>query len=177
MAKINLQDEESAVAAHASCVSSGASPLDFGQLYGRCLELDIWPTQKALANALGVTTTRVSRCLAATRLPPELLNALKDARSVSYRSLTRMIDVVNRTGETVARERAKHIRPHYTLRQIESVMLGTALSPPQAFEFRITPGPRNKYLRIETPHVREILAKLDQFQGMLLLFADFNLRK
>jgi len=172
MVPIDLKDEESAVAAHASFRSSGASPVAFGWLYGRCLELGLWPNQRTMANALGTTPTRVSRCLAANRLPPELLAALHNTRSVSYRSLMTMIDIVNSTGVAVARERAKRIPPRCTFSQIKTFMLGMEVSSASGSAFRISAGPRNRYLRIDTPHVEKILAKQKEFEDILQFVAS-----
>jgi hypothetical protein len=177
MITIDLKDEASAVAAHADLRRSGASPLAFGRLYGRCLELGLWPNQRTLANALGTTPTRVSRCLAANRLPPELLRALHNARSVSYRSLMTMIDIVNSTGDAVARERAKRIPPRCTFSQIKSFLLGMEVSSAPSPAFRISAGPRNRYLRIDTPHVVKILAKQKEFEDLLQFVASITLSK
>jgi hypothetical protein len=177
MATIDPKDKESAVAEHAYLRRSGASPLTFGRFYRRCLKLGLWPNQRTLANALETTPTRVSRCLAANRLPNELLQALHNARSLSFRSLRTMIDIVNSIGVAVARERAMRIPPRCTFSQIKSFMLGMDVAPVSSSAFRISAGPRNRYLRIDTPHVETILANQKEFEDTLQLVASAFLRK
>jgi hypothetical protein len=162
-------DRQLAIATHARLVNSGASPLDLGGLYDRCLKQQIWPTQRALAEDLGISTTRVSRCKAATGLPGELLRALRDA-DVSYKSLIRIMYIVKHTGAAVARNRARQIPQKSTLKDIESILLGAEAPPGTAFGFKITLGPQNKYLRVHTPHMKKIIPKITELEKLLEAF-------
>jgi len=170
-------DRATVLQLHAHLQSTSASPLAFGNLYNHCLASGLWSTQKELAKDLGVTTTRVSRCRAASRLPPELLEALKKTESLTYRSLMIMVDVVNQTGLAAARERAKYIPPRCTVRQIQSFMLGMEVSPSRGSLFRISAGPRNRYLRIDTPYVLKILDRQKEFEDMLHFVASVTFGK
>jgi len=162
-----LARRESAIAKHSQLQQTGASPLDLGHFYVRCLELGLWPTQISLAKDVAVSATRVSRCISATRLPEEVLRALRDTGSVSYKSLGKVMYIVNRTGVDAARERARRIPKGSKFNEIEAILLGAAARQPSAIELKVTLGPQNKYLRIHSAQIDKIIPRMREFQAML----------
>jgi hypothetical protein len=163
---------ERAIAKHRQLEQAGASPLELGYFYVRCLELRMWPTQTSLAKAMAVSPTRVSRCISATKLPEEVLQALRDAGSVSYKSLAKIIYIVKRTDLHTARERARRIPKGSNFKQIEAILLGAAAPQSDAMELKVTLGPQNKYLRIHSAQIDKIISRMPEFQAMLsVLFA------
>jgi hypothetical protein len=162
-----LPDRESAIAKHRQLQQMGASPLELGYFYVRCLGLRMWTTQTSLAKDMTVSTTRVSRCISATRLPEEILRALRDAGTVSYKSLMKVMYIVNRTGVRTARERARRIPKGSNYKEIEATLLGVDERRPSAIELKVTLGPQNKYLRIHSTQIDKIIPRMREFQAML----------
>jgi hypothetical protein len=162
-----LASRESAIAKHRQLQQMDASPLDLGHFYVRCLELRVWSTQTSLSKDMAVSATRVSRCISATKLPEEVLRVLRDTGSVSYKSLAKVMYIVNRTGVHTARERARRIPKGSNFNEIEAILLGAAARQPSATELKVTLGPQNKYLRIHSAQIDKIIPRMQEFQAML----------
>lgn len=61
------------------------SPFETGTMFRRWLIEGLFATQKELADALGLSTPTVSHYLGIAELPPEILNAFRDPRTISLR--------------------------------------------------------------------------------------------
>lgn len=159
-------DRESAIAKHRQLEQMGAPPLELGYFYFRCLELRMWPTQTSLAKDMAVSPTRVSRCISATKLPEEVLQALRDAGAVSYKSLVKTMYIVSRTDLHTARERARRIPKGSNFKEIEAILLGADVRQ-SGMELKVTLGPQNKYLQIHSAQIDKIISRMPEFQALL----------
>ena len=61
------------------------APADLGNFYRGELQEGVWPSQRALAAALSVSDSQVSRCISIARLPKIVLEAFGGARYVSFK--------------------------------------------------------------------------------------------
>jgi ParB family chromosome partitioning protein len=53
--------------------------------YKRALQLGLYPSQRKLADAIGVTQARISQVLAVANLPPEIIAAFPSPLEIQYR--------------------------------------------------------------------------------------------
>lgn len=77
------------------------SAYEAGMWYARALEKKVFANAAALAEALGIDRSNVSRALAATRLPKDILAAFGDPRAIQYGWSEKVTEALNRDPESV----------------------------------------------------------------------------
>ena len=98
------------------------SAFEEGMSYRRALEMGLYPSQRKLASAVGVTQARISQVIAVATLPPEVLASFPSPLTVQYR----WAEVLH------AELKADGQRLHARLKEISA---HKALSPKQVFEY------------------------------------------
>lgn len=68
-----------------NAIRKDLSPYETGSMFRRWLDEGLFPTQKELAETLGLSTPTVSHYLGIAELPPEVLKAFRDPRAISLR--------------------------------------------------------------------------------------------
>lgn len=92
---------------HRSLRSDPATaPADFGGFYRRLLQTGVWSSQRALAAALTVSSSHVSRCISIKRLPEIVLEAFGGARYVSFRLGRELLKLTREIESSDLRKRA-----------------------------------------------------------------------
>lgn len=148
---------------HRSLRSSPAtSPVDFGAFYCRLLQTGVWPSQRALAAALTVSNSHVSRCISIERLPKIVLEAFGGARYVSFRlgrellKLTREIEYRDLRKRAVKAKGLQLVDPDEILQFLRS---GDGPGRRNA-RLSISVDRGGKVVRIEGPDVEKLARNL-----------------
>ena len=109
-----LADDDDVALFESMCRENAAradlSPFEEGMSYRRALELGIYPSQRKLAAAVGVTQAHVSQVLVVANLPDEVLAAFPSPLEIQYRwaeTLERSLKV----DRTAMIERARGVVP------------------------------------------------------------------
>ncbi|MEX3991346.1 hypothetical protein AB4Y35_11255 [Paraburkholderia sp. EG286A] len=138
------------------------TPWDLGDNYRRWLQTGVWPSQRALAAALSVSGSHVSRCISIALLPKLVLDALGGKKYVSFKLGKELSKLV------------REIEP-YDLKKHALKVRGLKLVDPneilQVLRSGDGPGRRNarllisadrsgKVIRIEGPDVEKLTRNL-----------------
>jgi hypothetical protein len=158
-----------AVARHALIRKRAYSPVALGRFYQQLLERRIWPTQAALADGLGISTSQVSRALAAARLPNEVIQAFGDVERITFRVVTALTMLIASMGVDVVRGNAARL-PRAPELSVDAVLtaISTGESPRvAALPFKLSAGPGGRYIRIDSPHIARLLPRIPELEAFL----------
>ncbi|EEF26624.1 conserved hypothetical protein, partial [Ricinus communis] len=93
-----ISNRRTAIAVHNRLCDAKAPMLKLGRFYCSMLDRGIWDSQKAMSNDLGVSTSTISRTIAAARLPHEVLSLFSD-RTLAFRNVSSLNFLVQQFGE------------------------------------------------------------------------------
>lgn len=146
--------------------SRGASAYELGLYYRDLLSgTGLWQTQAELAQAMNVSRAHVSKCLAAARLPQEIVS-LFGPEMITFRlaaSLTRLIDDLGLEHLLVNATRL----PNVVLGTVDILTVLVAGKGAEATDqVRLRVG-RGKALRLELPDPGIVLPHLRQLERMI----------
>lgn len=151
---------------HMAICSRGASAYELGLYYRDLLSgTGVWQTQAELAQAMNVSRAHVSKCLAAARLPQEIVS-LFGPEMITFRlaaSLTRLIDELGLEHLLVNATRL----PNVALGTVDILTVLVAGESAEATDqVRLRVG-RGKALRLELPDPGIVLPHLRQLERMI----------
>ena len=138
------------------------APADFGAFYCRLLKTGIWSSQRAVAAALTVSNSHVSRCISIDRLPKIVFDAFGGARYVSFRlgrellKLTREIEYRELRKRAVKAKGLQLVDPDEILQFLRS---GDGPGRRNA-RLSISVDRSGKVVRIEGPDVEKLARNL-----------------
>jgi hypothetical protein len=96
-----IPNKVTAKAVHTKMRANGASPYELGLFYKALLRRGLWSSKSHLAESLGVSVSNVSKVVALTRIPAEVIDAIGGAKHISFRTGALLLDAIDQIGETV----------------------------------------------------------------------------
>ena len=93
--------------AHRDMRANGASHYELGSFYKDMLTRRLWSSQSDLAKSLGVSESNVSRVIALTRIPTEVVEAMGGAQHISFRIGGLLLSAIDRMGAAVFASRVR----------------------------------------------------------------------
>jgi hypothetical protein len=169
LAPEGIEDREAAIFLHTAMRRKHCPPAEFGNLYRVTLDRKLWPSQAQLAAAFGVSTAHVSRALAMSRLPAEVIAAIGGASKLSFRVARALETLIAVQGTEVIRARAAELAAQ------RSVDAGRALTFLAKGKFPAIGEPMltlavdssGEFIRIDSPTLDSVIAALPQLEKIL----------
>ncbi|MFM0700723.1 hypothetical protein [Paraburkholderia sediminicola] len=139
---------------------SNASPIDLGRFFDRLLADGVWATQGTLAEGIGESPIKVSRCLKLIRVPHQIARVF-GARGVSRRTATFLTKITAHIGEQKLLENASRVgvRNDLTVREILSALQTGNVSGEREADrknVRLIGMPNEEYLRLYLPNTTKL---------------------
>jgi len=163
--------------------ANGASHYELGSFYKDMLTRRLWASQSDLAKSLGVSESNVSRVIALTRIPTEVVKAIGGAEHISFRIGELLLSAIDKIGAAIFVSRVREaVRVGYTA--IDDILEFAVLDripegTPTTVRVHLARDKRS--LRVEIsdldqllPHLSEVEALISR--GFALFKADLSRR-
>lgn len=150
-----VTNKRMAMTLHRQMRANGASIVRMGEFYAAMLRRGLWPNQAAMAAGLAVSTSNVSRCMTAARLPADLVDAAGGDTQITFSLAERFDFLVAQLGIHTVSERARRLPRGLSIPKIEHALLTGA--PPLANEVTISVSENRTHLIIESARLQSIL--------------------
>ena len=169
IASIPIPDRAIATSVHSRMRADGASHYELGLFYKAMLMKRLWSTHRDLAESLGVSRSNVSKAIALTRIPTEVVETLGGPKQISFRIGELLLDTIDKTGERVFINRARDAgRLGYT--EIEEFFEFVVLDRiPKCIPNKVRVGlTRDKRsLRVQISNLDQLLPHLSQLETFI----------
>ena len=148
---------------------SKAGPVELGHFYSYDLAMGRWPSQSAMASALSVSVSHVSRCISISRLPKPVVEAFGGSDYVSFRLGKKLLDMSRKLGTDEISKRAvkakvlKLVHPSDVLRLLDS----GAPPVPKNPRLWVSVERGAKSLRIQGPDAEKLIAHIDALEDAI----------
>ncbi|MEM5461388.1 hypothetical protein VSR69_42460 [Paraburkholderia phytofirmans] len=142
---------------------SNAAPIELGRFFAELLAYGLWSTQAAVAEGIGESPLKVSRCLKLVRVPQQIATVFGD-RTVSRRTATMLAEIAARIGENKLLENARRLgtREDLPIGEILRALQTGEVSEATGAEMRLVRNPEENYFRLYLPRVaRQDIGKLE----------------
>lgn len=138
--------------------SDAAGPYTLGAYYERDIRSGIWPSQRALAKALSVSVSHVSRCIAVSQLSGTVVAAFGSSEKISFRLGSQLLSIREAIGAAEMDRRAI-IASVFQLASVEEVLhvLTTGIEPFQRHPNLWISVDDEKTLRIQGPDAFKLI--------------------
>ena len=165
---------QTAIARHNELRATKASLLEQGKFYVSLLEQGVWPSQRAIATALGVSLSQVSRMVAAARLPIAILTLFAN-RPLSFRNVVTLQTLTERLGDVEVTRRASCVTNDCSVEEIVSVLTTGREVLPGGVKVRMVPG--QKYFRLDVPNFEKMIPRIAELEAIVdAVLATYNSR-
>jgi ParB family chromosome partitioning protein len=144
------------------------SPWEQGRSYLQALELGLFPSNRKLADALGVDLTNLGRALTLARLPSEVVEAFPSPMDIQYRWAARLGEVFGSNPRGMV-EKAKAIKVNAVLLSAKDVF--QALSAVEVGGSTVLP-PIKKDIVVSSKSYGEVTFTSDKSGKTLLQFGS-----
>lgn len=169
-----MSSRETAIALHDELRATKASLLELGKFYVSLLEQSLWPSQRAIATALGVSLSQMSRMVAAARLPIAILTLFAD-RPLSFRNAVTLQTLTRRLGDVEVARRANGVTNDCSVEEIVSVLTTGKEVLPGRVKVRMVPG--QKYFRLDVPNFEQMIPRIAELEALVdAVLATYNSR-
>ncbi|MCP3728251.1 hypothetical protein M3I53_34960 [Paraburkholderia sp. CNPSo 3272] len=138
------------------------APARLGRFYSRMLLTGVWPSQRALAAALSVSNSHVSRCISISGLSGSILEAFGGEKYVSFRLGKELLKLTREIKSQELRKRALKVKVMELVDPNEILQVLRSGDAPARMRARlsISVDRSGKVLRIEGPDVEKLTRKL-----------------
>lgn len=148
---------------------NAASHYELGGFYSATLKKRLWPSQNQLAKSLGISVSSVSRAIALTRIPPEVIETLGGAEHISFRIGELLLGTIDQAGERVfiARVREAARLGYAGIDEFLEFVIFERMPEcmPNKVRVRLTRDKRS--LRVEIPDLDQLLPHLPQLEAFI----------
>ncbi|MEI7297063.1 hypothetical protein WCQ02_33460 [Paraburkholderia tropica] len=163
-----IDERAAALDEYGALRARGASAYDRGEFFRRLLSRGVWESQASIAEAFGTSKSQVSKAIAMTKIPPELVSAFPDPGWITLRIADALSDAIRLEGAEAVVARAKqakvrgYVTPEDLLERICVPHMGAVHS--SEVTVRLT---RNKdALRIEVPRLDRYKDRIAKLQAV-----------
>jgi len=142
--------------------ATGASPVTIGRFFSMSIEQGVWSSQSEVAKALEVSKAQVSKAVRAAKLPVAVLHALGGEERVTFRVAAMAEKMIESQGREVIVANALRMGGSHGLSTAEaltSLVTGT-LTKRASDRLKVTIGGGGRYLKIESPHVVDLVENI-----------------
>jgi hypothetical protein len=157
--------------------ANGASHYELGFFYKAMLVRRLWSSQADLAKSLDVSGSSVSKVIALTRIPMEIVEALGGAECISFRIGELLLGAIDKIGQAMFILRVREaVRAGYT--GVDDILEFAVFDripkrTPNMVQVRLARDKRS--LRVEIPDLDQLLPHLSQLEDFILrAFAMFR---
>lgn len=164
-----IPNRVTAIAVHTRMRADGASHYELGFFYKTMLKRRLWSSQSHLAESLGVSVSNVSRVMALTRIPKEVVEAVGGAEKISFRIGGLLLDAIDKTGEATFISRVREaVRAGYAT--VDDILEFAVLDriperTPNKVRVRLTRD--KKSLRLNIPDLDCFLPNLSRLEAFI----------
>ncbi|RQN37299.1 hypothetical protein EHZ25_20340 [Paraburkholderia tropica] len=154
---------------HAQMQELDVSRYEVGRFYRGVLRQQIWPSQRDMANALGVSTSSVSRLIALARIPAEVVSALGSPNELSFRVGELVLGALKVSGERAVIERAmeaKRLGYQKVEERIEYIV-SDRVPQQNVGGIRVRLARDKQSLRVEIPQLLRLMPHLSALEEWL----------
>ncbi|MEX3935778.1 hypothetical protein AB4Y32_28920 [Paraburkholderia phymatum] len=159
-----ISNRRTAIAVHRRLCDEKAPMLKLGRFYCSMLDRGIWDSQKVMSTELGVSRFKLSRTIAAARLPEEVV-ALFSGRTLAFRNVSSLHVLVAQFGEAEVIKRASTIPSGTPLDDIFAILTTGKKAPRQGVRVSIAAGA--KYLRVDVPNMALVAPRVNELEELL----------
>ncbi|MBB2984315.1 hypothetical protein FHX57_006412 [Paraburkholderia tropica] len=154
---------------HAQMQELDASRYEVGLFYRGVLRQQIWPSQREMAKALGVSTSSVSRLIALASIPGEVVSALGSPNELSFRVGELVLGALRVSGERVVIERAKEAKRlgYPEVEERIEYIVSNRIPQQSVAKIRVRLARDKQSLRVEMPQLLRLMPHLSALEEWL----------
>lgn len=164
-----MLNKRTARTTHDELQASGASRYEIGVFYRAALSQQIWASQREMADALGVSTSGVSRFLALANIPVEVVEALGSPNDLTARVGELLLGALKLSGKSTLVRRAidaKRLGYKETNELIEYIV-SDRIPQQNVGKIRVRLARDKKSLRVELPELLRLVPHLSRLEEWL----------
>ncbi|MFX1684436.1 hypothetical protein PWR05_07400 [Paraburkholderia sp. A2RI-6] len=148
---------------------SKAGPVDLGNFYSYDLATGLWPSRSAMASALSVSVSHISKCISISRLPKPVVEAFGGSDYVSFGLGKKLLDITRKLGTDEICKRAA---------KAKALKLVHASDVLRLLDSGVPPAPKNprlwvsvergaKSLRIQGSDAEKLISHIDALEDAI----------
>ncbi|OBR54059.1 hypothetical protein A6456_22305 [Paraburkholderia tropica] len=149
--------------------SRGASAYELGEFFRRLLSRGVWDSQASIAKAFDVSKSQVSKAIAMTKFPPELVSAFPDPRWITLRIADALSDAIRlQSAEAVvAKVMQAKIRGYTTPEDLIECICAPKMGASHSSEVTVRLTRNKDAFRIEVPRLDRYTHRIAKLQAVL----------
>lgn len=161
-----IPNKVTARAVHKRMRGEGASHYALGCFYKDMLTRRLWSSQSDLARSLGISKSNVSKAIALTRIPVEVVEAIGGAKLVTFRISELLLSAIDRFGAAMFILRVREaVRAGFVaLDDILEFAVFDRLPRPTPSAVRVRLARDKKSLRLDVPDLDQLLPHLAELE-------------
>ncbi|HKR46366.1 MAG TPA: hypothetical protein VJU59_43030 [Paraburkholderia sp.] len=165
-----IPNKVTARAVHKRMRAEGASHYALGCFYKDMLTRRLWSSQSDLARSLEISKSNISKAIALTRIPMEVVEAVGGAKHVSFRIGELLLSAIDKFGAAMFISRVREaVRAGFVaLDDILEFAVFDRLPRPTPRAVRVRLARDKKSLRLDIPDLDQLLPHLSDLEEFIV---------
>ncbi|MCG5077114.1 hypothetical protein [Paraburkholderia tagetis] len=161
-----IPNRVTAKAVHTRMRANHASHYELGLFYQAMLKRRLWSSQRDLAESLGVSRPNISKAVALTRIPMEVVHAVGGPEQISFRMGALLLDAIDKIGEAPFIRRVREaVRVGYAaLDDILEFAVFDRIPRRTPSKIQVRLARNKKSLHVDIPDLEDLLPHLPRLE-------------
>ncbi|MBU6486196.1 MAG: hypothetical protein KGQ57_00035 [Burkholderiales bacterium] len=164
-----IPNRRTAISVHTKLRANSCASAELGRFYRYLLERQLWRSQAELAKDLGVSKAMMSRTLAMTRLPEEVIAVAGGPGRITFRLARGVEALIAKLGDETVMRNSAALKFDQS-RSVEDLLRAIATGQEtdrSSLAARLTLDQSGRFIRLETPHMDKLVQELDRLETIV----------